>query len=104
MAVAGNPLRSGVMSEPVTEIEVEAVLFATLLSFVALVVPLTVEEPTAVGVPATVHVMEAPGARLTGGLGAQTVVKPAGRPETVHVAAVAVTAGDAALVHLNVPL
>jgi hypothetical protein len=92
------------MSEPVTASEDSVVLFAVVTSLVAPVVPVSVTVPTAVGVPATVHVITPPGAsgELVGTVGTQVDVKPGGRPATAQVAAVAATAGDAALVQLNV--
>ena len=92
------------MSEPVTATVVVAVLFAVLLSLSALVVPVSVDEPTAVGVPETVHVILAPAATLVGGVGAQLVVKPAGSPATAHVAAAAACVADAEFVQVKVPL
>lgn len=91
------------MSEPVTAIDPDAVLFAVFGSLLALVVPDTVAVPTAVGVPLTVQVIAAPGAMVAGGTGEHVVVRPAGRPLTAQVAAVAATAGAAALVHVKVP-
>ena len=91
------------MSAPVTEIVVDAVLLATLTSLVAPVVPLTVDDPTVVGVPETVHVIDAPGATLAGGTGAHMVVKPAGSPDTAQVAPVAATSGAAPFEQVNVP-
>ena len=81
-----------------------AVLFALLPSFVAPVEPVSVLEPTETGVPETVHVITAPAATSLGTVGEQIVLKPAGRPLSAHVADVAVAAGDAAFVHVNVPL
>ena len=104
VAVAGSPLRSGVISEPVTAIVVVAVLLAAFPSLVAPVVPVNVLEPGVVGVPETVHAILAPGATVAGGVGEQLVVNPAGRPLTAHVAFVAVTSGDAPFEHVNVPL
>ena len=105
VAVAGNPDRSGVISEPVTATVVVAALLPVVASLVALVVPVRVEEPTVVGVPETVHVMTPPTARLaTGGIGEHDVVKPAGNPLMAHVALVAAIDGAAAFEHVNVPL
>ena len=60
------------MSEPVVAIDAVALLLAVLPSFDALVVPLIGDVATAVGVPETVHVMDALGATLIGcGPGAQ---------------------------------
>ena len=92
------------MSEPVVVINAPALLLAALPSLVAPVVPVKVLEPTAVGVPDTVQVMFDPGATVEGGTGAHEVVNPAGKPLTAHEALVALTAGAAALVQLNVPL
>jgi hypothetical protein len=105
VATAGSPVRSGATSEPVTLIDAVAVLLPRLTSLVAPVVPLSVALPTAVGVPDTVHVIAAPGATDAAGTdGAQTVLKPAGRPATAQLAAVAAIAGAAALLHLKVPV
>ena len=91
------------MSEPVTLTDVLAVLLAAFGSLPAPVVPLTAALPTAVGVPETVHAIEAPGANATGGVGEHDVVNPAGKPVTAQVAADAVIAGAAAFVHVNEP-
>jgi hypothetical protein len=104
VAVAGKPERFGVMSEPVTAIAVVAVLFAVFGSFPAPVVPVTVDDPSAVGVPVTVHEITPDGATDVGGKGVHDCVKPAGRPETEQAAAVAVIAGAAAFEQVNVPL
>ena len=103
-AVVGKPLRSGVISEPVTFSEAVALLFAGLPSLVAPVVPVSVLEPTAVGVPETVQVNFAPAATVAGGVGAQLVLRPAGKPLTAQVAAVADAVAAAALVQVKVPL
>ena len=68
------------------------------------VVPVSVDDPTVVGVPETVQVMTPAGATVVGGVGEHDVVKPAGNPLTAHVAAVAAIAGAAAFIHVNVPL
>ena len=82
-----------------------AVLLAVLRSFVAPVVPVRLEEPTAVGVPATVQVMLAPGATVAGVTGEQVpTVTPVGRPVSEQLAAIAGKAGDAALEQAKVPL
>ena len=104
VAVAGKADKSATISAPVVVIVVDAVLLAALPSLLALVVPLRVDAPTVVGVPETVQVIFAPAATVTGGVGAQTTVKPAGRPATVQVAAVALKAGAAALEQVKVPL
>ena len=103
-AEAGSPDRSGVMSAPVTATDVVAVLLAEFGSFPAPVVPVSVAEPTVVGVPETVHVIAAPAATVAGGVGAHEVLNPAGKPLIAHVAPVAASAGDAAFEHVNVPL
>lgn len=100
MAVTGSPATFGDMSEPVTLRDAVAVLLATLLSFVAPVVPVNVDVPVVVGVPVTVHVKDAPGAIAAGGVGEQLDVRPAGRPAIEHAALVAVTAGDDAFEHV----
>jgi hypothetical protein len=92
------------MSEPVAPSVAVAVLFKALPSFVAPVVPVTVELPGAVGMPVTVHEIDAPGATLVGGDGTHANERPDGRPLTAQVAAVAATAGDAALEQVNAPL
>ena len=104
MAVAGRPDRSGVMSDPVVVIEVDAVLLPGMPSLVAPVVPVSAAVPTAVGVPETVHEIAAAGATLVGGVGVHVLVKPAGRPAIEHVAAVAARAGEAAFVQVYVPV
>ena len=92
------------MSEPVVTTVVVAVLLTGLPSLVAPVVPFRVDEPGAVGVPEMLQVMLAPAATDVGGAGIHAVVRPAGRPLMAQVAAVAVSAGEAALVHVKVPL
>jgi hypothetical protein len=104
VAVAGRPDRSGVMSAPSTVRVAVAVLLAVLPSLVAPVVPDNVAAPIVVGVPETVQVMLAPGATDTGGAGTQVVVKPAGKPETAHVAAVAASTGAGPFAQVYVPV
>jgi hypothetical protein len=104
VAVVGRPERSGVMSEPLAASTVVAVLFAVFGSFVAPVVPVTVDELGVVGVPETVHVIAAPGATEAGGTGEHAVVRPAGKPVTAQLAAVAAIAGAAAFEQVNVPV
>jgi hypothetical protein len=104
VAVAGKPDRSGVISEPVVVSVAVAVLLAATGSFVAPVVPLTVEIAGVVGVPVTVQRICAPGTTVDGGTGVHDVVRPAGRPVTAQLAAVAATAGAAAFLQTNVPL
>jgi hypothetical protein len=101
--VAGKPDKSGVMSEPAVAMTVEAVLLAELPSLVALVVPLTVDDPVAVGVPETVQTICAPAATEVGGVGVHDVVRPAGRPLTAQVALVAASAGEPAFEQVKVP-
>jgi hypothetical protein len=91
------------MSEPVTTNVAVAVLFVELGSFGEPVLPLSGDEPGAVGVPETVQVIAAPGATVEGGVGAHDVVKPAGRPVTAHVALVAAMAGAAAFEQVKEP-
>ena len=75
-----------------------------LVSFVAPVEAVTVALPGAVGVPLTAHEMLLPAATVAGGVGEQVpTVTPAGRPETLHVAAKALAVAVALLVHLTVP-
>lgn len=102
--VAGSADRSAIISAPVVVIDVDAVLFAGLPSLLAVVEPEIALVPTVVGVPDTVQVILAPVATLVGGAGTQLVVRPAGRPLTAHDADVAVSAGEAAFVHVNVPV
>jgi hypothetical protein len=105
VALAGNPVMSGLMSEPVTAIVVAAVSFVALRSFDAPVVPPIAALVTGVvGVPDTVHVIDAPAASgvLVGTVGVHDVVRPAGRPVTAQPALIAAAAGEAAFVHLNV--
>ena len=104
VADAGSPVKSGTMSDAVVFSVVVAVLLAAFPSLVAPVVPVSVDEPGTVGVPETVQVITPPAATLAGGAGEQDVVRPAGRPEIEQVAAAAVSAGEAALVQVNVPL
>ena len=104
VAVAGSPERSGTISDPVTLSEAVAELLAGLPSLVAPVVPVSVLEPTAVGVPETVQVILAPAITLVGGTGAHTVLRPAGSPLTAQLAAAADCVAEAALVQTNVPL
>jgi hypothetical protein len=92
------------MSAPVTASDAVAVLFTGVTSLVAPVVPVSGAVPTAVGVPETVHVIDAPGATVVGGVGEHVVVRPAGKPATAQVAAVAAMAGDAAFEHVKVPV
>jgi hypothetical protein len=92
------------MSAPVMASVVDAVLFDALTSLVAPVVPLSTRLVAgAVGVPATVHVITPPAASgdAVGTVGEHVVVRLAGRPLIAQVAAVAATAGDAALVQVN---
>ena len=104
VAVAGKPERSGVMSEPVIASAVVAVLLAALGSLEAPVVPVSVAFPTAVGVPETVHTIDAPAATVTGGEGTHVVINPTGNPLIAQVAPAAARAGEAAFEHVNVPL
>ena len=85
-------------------IEDEALLFVLLPSLLALVVPDIGLVPVVVGVPETVQVIVAPAATLVGVVGEQTDVRPGGKPVILQVAAVAVSAGEAALEHVYVPL
>lgn len=86
-AVVGKPARLIVMSELCTVNDAVAVLFGRLRSFVALVVPVTVTVPAAVGVPETVQVMTPAVAIFAGGTGEHDDVRPAGRPDIAQVAA-----------------
>ena len=104
VAAAGRPVRSDTISEPVEPIVAVAVLLVLLPSLLAPVVPVSVLAPLAVGVPETVHAIDAPGATLTGGVGAQDAVRPAGKPASEQVAAVAAIAGAAALEQVKAPL
>jgi hypothetical protein len=100
VAVAGNPARLGDISEPVTVSAAVAVLFALLPSLVAPVVPFSVDDPVAVGVPETVHIITPAAATVVGGTGEHTDDKPAGNPLIAQPALVAATAGEAALLQL----
>ena len=100
VSVVGRPDRSGAMSEPVTVMVVEAELLAVLRSLVAPVEPATDEAPAVVGVPVTEHEMVPPAATVVGGTGAHVDVRPAGKPDTAQLAAVAAMAGAAALVQV----
>ena len=92
------------MSEPDTAIAVEAVLLNAKPSLSAPVVPFTVALPVAVGIPVTVHVIVPSGFTVAGGVGVHDVLRPAGRPETAHVAFVAATKGAAAFEHVKLPV
>lgn len=100
VAVAGNPARLGVISEPVTVNAAVAVLFALFPSLVAPVVPFKVDDPVAVGVPETEHVITPAATTVVGGTGEHDEVKPAGNPLIAHPALVAATAGEAALLQV----
>lgn len=105
LAVAGKPDKSGTISDCCTTNEAVAVLFGKLRSLVALVVPVTVTVPAAVGVPETVHVIAEPGVTIAAGdVGEQTLDNPAGNPLMAQVAAVASIYGAAALEHVYVPV
>ena len=88
------------MSEPTTFSAAVAELFEAFPSFVAPVVPVSVELPIVVGVPLTVHEIVAPGATSAGGAGVQIEERPAGNPEIAHDALEAAIAGDDAFVHV----
>jgi len=76
-----------------------------LVSLVAPVVTVTVDEPLAVGVPLTGQLMLAPAATVAGGTGVQApTVTPAGSPLTEQVAAVALAVAVAEFVHRIVPV
>lgn len=66
VAVSGSPVKSGAISAPVAPKVALAVLFDGLPSLLALVVPVMVVEPGAVGVPEIVQVIDDPGATLIG--------------------------------------
>jgi hypothetical protein len=110
LPVAGKPARLMVMSEPETATALFAVLLPPpvappLVSLVAPVATVTVEEPEAVGVPETGHEMLAPAATVAGGAGVHApTVTPGGRPDTEHDAFVALAVAVVLLVHLIVPL
>ena len=77
-----------------------------LVSLVAPVVAVTVDAPAAkaVGVPLTGQVMLEPAATVAGGTGEHApTVTPAGKPDTAHVAAIALAVAAALFVHLIVP-
>jgi hypothetical protein len=110
VTVVGRPLRLMLISEASTATGLVAVLLPPpvvppLMSLVAPVEAVTVDEPGAVGIPETAHEMLVPTATVAGGVGVQTpTVTPGGRPETEHVAFVALAVAVALLVHLMVPL
>ena len=110
MSAIGKVERSTLISELVVVIEAVAVLLPPLpvpplVSLVAPVVAVTVFVPAAVGVPLTGQLMLAPMATVAGGKGEQVpTVTPGGRPETAHVALVALAVADALLVHFTLPL
>ena len=75
-----------------------------LVSLVAPVVTVTVDEPLAVGVPLTGQLMLALAATVAGGVGVQVpTVTPGGRPVTEQEAAVALAVAVAEFVHRIVP-
>ena len=92
------------MSAPLTASVVVAVSLAGLPSLLAPVVPVKVLEPVLIGVPETVQVIFAPAATLVGGVGAQEVLSPVGKPLMAQLAVVAVAVAAAALVQVKVPL
>jgi hypothetical protein len=92
------------MSEPTAPSVAVAVLLAVLPSFVAPVVPETVDDPAVVGIPVTEHTMLPLGATDVGGVGAHVNASPAGSPVTAQDAAVAATAGAAAFLQVNEPV
>jgi hypothetical protein len=110
VTAVGNPVRLMLMSEPDTATALVAVLLPPpdvppLVSFVAPVEAVTVDEPSAVGVPETAQEMLAPAATVAGGVGVHVpTVTPGGRPETEQLAFVALAVADALFVHLTVPL
>ena len=97
------------ISEPDVAIDWVAVLLPPdvvppLVSLVAPVVTVAVVVPLAVGVPLTGQEMLEPAATVAGGAGVQVpTVTPGGRPETEHVADVALAVASELLVHLTVP-
>ena len=94
------------MSEPNTVRARVAVLLAATPSLLAPVVPFNVKLPVAVGVPVTGQEMVRPAASdATGVAGVQVpTLRPAGRPASEHVAAVAATAGAFAFVQVKLPV
>lgn len=109
MAVPGSPERSIDISDAFVATVVDAELLPPvpvppLVSLVAPVVAVTVTLPVAVGVPETVQEMLAPMATDAGGVGVQVpTVTPAGRPETLQLAATAAAVAEPLLVHSTVP-
>jgi hypothetical protein len=112
-AVAGMPAKDGTMSEPVTTMELVAVLLPPavippLTSLAAPVVKASGAVPTAVGVPVTVQVMAAPMATVppVGTVGEHALIKPAGKPAMAQVvlALAGAVAAGAVLVQVKVPL
>ena len=107
LAVVGKPPRLMLMSDPagdsvLVEVLLPPFVVPPLASFDAPVTTLTVLGEADVGVPDTGQLMLAPAATAVGGKGVHApTVKPAGRPDTAHVAAVALDAP--ALVHKIVP-
>ena len=110
LADAGSAERSMLISEPaVAMVRVAALLppadVPPLLSLVAPVTTETDELPDSVGVPVTGHEILVPAATVAGGAGVQVpTVTPAGKPDTVQVAFVALAVAVALLVHLMVPV
>lgn len=76
-----------------------------MVSFVAPVVVVTVDVPTVVGVPETEHEIDAPAAMVAGGVGVQVpMVTPAGRPDVVQDALVALAVAPELFVQRIVPV
>ena len=109
VAVAGKPVRSGTMSEPVVVRVAVAVLLPPVVvppfeSLVAPVVAVSVFAPTAVGVPLTGQEMLEPATTVAGVAGVHVpTVTPGGRPASEQDALVALAVAVALLVHLRVP-
>lgn len=109
MPDVGNPDRLIDMSDALVVIDLVAVLLPPapvppFESLIAPVVAVTVEVPTAVGVPETGHEILAPIATVAGGVGVQVpTVTPAGKPVMLQDAEVAAAVADALFVHNTVP-
>jgi hypothetical protein len=87
-----------------TTIVAVPLLLAELLSLLAPVPTLTVDDPTAVGVPDTGQEIDAPTPTVAGGTGVHVpAANPAGKPLTLQVALVAEPVAEALLVHFMVP-
>jgi len=103
-AVVVSDSAGAAVDVPVPLIVAVPVLLAALVSLLAPVVTVTVDDTAEVGVPETGQEIEAPAATVAGGTGEQAPsVSPDGKPLTLQVALVAEVVAEALFVHLIVP-